>query len=289
MILVVGATGSLGGSIARRLLQEGKPVRLLVRPQSDAKPLINLGAEFVAGDLKDRASLDAAVHGIETVITTANSALRGGDDNPETVEHRGNKNLVDAAVAAHVRQFVFVSALGAHPASPVPFLAGKGKAAEHLRRSGLRYTILEPNLYMDVWLGIIFGMALAQGRPPTVVGDGRRKHSFIAQDDVRAFTQASLGNPTAIGKTLVLGGPAPVSFREIAGIYETVLGRPLTVNYVPAGTPLPGLPEAVSSLATMLDTYDSPIPMDETARRFGVPLTSVESFVRGSVPTAIRN
>jgi len=64
MILVVGATGSLGGSIARRLLQEGKPVRLLVRPQSDAKPLINLGGEFVAGDLKDRASLDPAVHGI---------------------------------------------------------------------------------------------------------------------------------------------------------------------------------------------------------------------------------
>ncbi len=288
MILVVGATGSLGGSIARRLLQEGKPVRLLVRPQSDAKPLINLGAEFVAGDLKDRASLDAAVRGIETVITTANSALRGGDDNPETVEHQGNKNLIDAAAAARVRQFIFVSALGADPTSPVPFLAGKGKAAAHLRSSGLRHTILEPNLYIDVWLGMVFGMPLAQGRPPTVIGEGRRKHSFIAQDDVRAFAQASIGNPAAIGKTLVLGGPEPISFREIAAIYETVLGRSLAVNYVSAGTPLPGLPEGVSSLATMLDTYDSPIPMDETARRFGVPLTSVESFVRNSVPAGIR-
>ncbi|MDQ6711291.1 MAG: SDR family oxidoreductase [Candidatus Dormibacteraeota bacterium] len=288
MILVVGATGSLGGSIARRLLQEGKPVRLLVRPHSDAKPLINLGAEFVAGDLKDRASLDAAVRGIETVITTANSALRGGEDNPETVEHQGNKNLIDAAVAARVRQFIFVSALGCNPTSPVPFLAGKGKAAVHLRSSGLRHTILEPNLYMDVWLGIVFGMPLAQGRPVTVVGEGRRKHSFIAQDDVRAFAQASIGNPAAIGKTLVLGGPEPMSFREIAAIYETVLGRSLAINYVPAGTPLAGVPEAVSSLATMLDSYDSPIPMDETARRFGVPLTSVESFVRNSVPAGIR-
>jgi NADH dehydrogenase len=125
------------------------------------------------------------VHGIETVITTANSAMRGGADNPETVEHQGNQHLIDAAAAAGVRQFIFVSALGADPASPVPLLAGKGKAEQHLRASGLRHTILEPNLFMDVWLGMLFGMAIAQSRSPTVVGDGRRKHSFIAQDDVR--------------------------------------------------------------------------------------------------------
>ncbi|MEO6795461.1 MAG: SDR family oxidoreductase [Candidatus Dormibacter sp.] len=288
MILVVGATGSLGGSIARRLLQEGKSVRLLVRPQSDAKPLVNLGGEFVAADLKDRASLDPAVHGIETVITTANSAIRGGADNPETVEHQGNQHLIDAAAAAGVRQFIFVSALGADPASPIPFLAGKGKAEQHLRASGLRHTILEPNLFMDVWLGMIFGMAIAQGRPPTVVGEGRRKHSFIAQDDVRAFAQAAIGNAAAIGKTLVLGGPEPIAFREAAGIYEKVLGHPLGVRYLPAGTTLPGVPEAVSALAAMLDTYDSPIPMEATAQTFKVPLTSVEAFVRNSVPAGVR-
>ena len=288
MILVVGATGSLGGSIARGLLQEGKNVRALVRPQSDAAPLKSLGAEIVIGDLKDRASLDRAVQNADTVITTANSALRGGADNPETVENHGNRNLIDAAAAAGVRQFILVSALGADPASPVPFLAGKGKAEQHLRASGLGHTILEPNLFMDVWLGMLFGMPMAQGRQPSVVGDGRRKHSFIAQDDVRAFALAAIDNNAAVGKTLVLGGPEPISFREIAQVYETVLGRTLDVTYLPVGTPVPGLPEAVSGLASMLDTYDSPIPMEDTARTFGVKLSSVESFVRASLPVGVR-
>ena len=85
MILVVGATGSLGGSIARGLLEQGRQVRVLVRTGSDAKLLTDMGAEPAVGDLKDRASLNAACQDIETVITTANSALRGGEDNPETV------------------------------------------------------------------------------------------------------------------------------------------------------------------------------------------------------------
>jgi uncharacterized protein YbjT (DUF2867 family) len=62
------------------------------------------------------------------VITTANSARRGGEDNPETVEDKGNRQLIDAAEAAGVDQFVFVSALGASASSPAPFMAGKGKA-----------------------------------------------------------------------------------------------------------------------------------------------------------------
>src|SRR5690348_326106 len=124
MILVVGATGSLGGSIVRGLLEQGQQVRALVRTAPDAEVLTDLGAEPAMGDLKDRASLDAACQGIETVITTANSARRGGEDNPETVEDKGNRQLIDAAEAAGVDQFVFVSALGASPSSPVPFLAG---------------------------------------------------------------------------------------------------------------------------------------------------------------------
>jgi NADH dehydrogenase len=69
MILVVGASGTLGTVITRMLLAQNKSVRLLVRPQSQA--LVDPRAEYVLGDLKDRASLDRACQGIETVITTA--------------------------------------------------------------------------------------------------------------------------------------------------------------------------------------------------------------------------
>ncbi len=97
MILVVGATGALGGEVARRLLAQGRKVRVLVRPQSPYQSLVEAGAESAMGDLKDPASLAAACRGVEQVIATANSAQRGGEDNPETVELRGNRSLIDAA------------------------------------------------------------------------------------------------------------------------------------------------------------------------------------------------
>ena len=77
MILVVGATGALGGMIASDLLARGESVRVLVRPGSDYTRLVELGAQPVMGDLKDAASLRRACDGVETVITTANSAARG--------------------------------------------------------------------------------------------------------------------------------------------------------------------------------------------------------------------
>src|SRR5690606_259457 len=85
MILVVGATGALGGMIARDLLVRGEAVRVLVRPGSEYGPLLELGAQPVMGDLKDPASLARACAGVGTVISTANSAGRGGADTPDTV------------------------------------------------------------------------------------------------------------------------------------------------------------------------------------------------------------
>ena len=77
MILIVGATGNLGGAITRTLLAQGLPVRILARSQSNYQPLVDEGAQVVLGDLKERGSLDAACQGVDTVITTANSAARG--------------------------------------------------------------------------------------------------------------------------------------------------------------------------------------------------------------------
>src|SRR4051812_1503145 len=97
MILVVGSTGMLGGRIARRLLEQGRDVRILVRPTSDHARLVAAGAKPVIGDLKDPASVRRAVDGVDTVITTANSAQRGGEDNVENVDLHGNAALIDAA------------------------------------------------------------------------------------------------------------------------------------------------------------------------------------------------
>jgi uncharacterized protein YbjT (DUF2867 family) len=279
MILLAGATGMLGGAIAGRLRDDGKAVRALVRPTTDSRSLEAKGVEIAPGDLKDRASLDRACQGVTVVITTANSAARGGDDNPETVEERGNRNLVDAARAAGVRHFIFTSALGSDLNSPVPFIRGKAIAEQYLKESGLTYTIVMPNLLMEVWFpNIVSGPVLAD-RPVTLVGDGRRRHSMISYEDVAAFATAAAGNEHAYNRVLVLGGPEPVSWLDVVAAHERALRRLIEVRFIAMGQPLPGYPDFVSGFMNALETYDSIIDMDSLAREFGVRQTSIDESI----------
>lgn len=286
MYLIVGATGELGGAITHMLLTQRRPVRILARPQSHYQPLADAGAQVAFGDLKARASLDPACQGVDVVITTANSAQRGGPDTPQTVDLTGNRNLIDAARAAGAKQFIFVSLSAADPNSPIPFVAAKGQTEAYLQASGMPYTILAPDSFMEFWIGFYIGMPILQGRPVTIVGEGKRRHSFISAADVAAFALAASGNPKAINQRLVLGGPEPCSFRDAVAVYERVLGRPVPVQSVRPGEPMPGLPEAVWGLAAGFEMFDSPIDMAETASTFGVRLTSLEEFVRRSVAHA---
>jgi len=286
MILVVGATGHLGGAVTRMLLAQGQPVRSLARPQSDYQPLADAGAQVVLGDLKERGSLEAACQGVDTVITTANSAARGGGDNPQTVDLEGNRHLIDEALAAGVNQFIFVSVLTADANSPIPFLQAKGKTEDYLRESGLPYTIIAPNAYMEILVAGVVGMPAMMGQPVTIVGGGRRKHSFISAGDVAAFMLAAIDNPTAINQKLLLGGPQPLSLRDAVAIYERVLGHQIPVRSVAPGEPVPGLPQMVAQLLAGLDTFDSPIDMTETARTSGIQLTPLEEFARRAAMSA---
>lgn len=292
MILVVGATGILGGKITQRLLNQGKEVRILVRHNSPAEQmalqrmatapqsLIDSGAQPVYGDLKERASLDAACDGIETVITTANSAMRGGEDSVDTVDRAGNRNLIAAAKAAGVKQFIFTSFLGASPNNPVPLFQAKAETEAALSESGMPYTILAPNFFLESWVGMVVGIPLQTRRPVTLVGEGQRLHSLISVEDVADFAVAAIGHPAAVNQKLILGGPEPVSWRGIVDTFGEVLGQQLPVQFISPGEPIPGLPELVPPVLAAMETYDSPIPMEKTTHTFGVAQTQLVTFVR---------
>jgi uncharacterized protein YbjT (DUF2867 family) len=295
MILVVGATGVVGGMIARRLLKEDKEVRILVRRDSpssqlvqqglatSAEELIEAGAQPVHGDLRDRASLEAAVEGVQTIITTANSAMRGGADDPRSVDLEGNRNLIEAARGAGVEHFIFISLLGADPNHPAPFIQAKAQSESALRESGMEYTILAPTAFMEVWPAMVVGIPSLQGKPVTLVGEGRRRHSFISNRDVAAFAVAAVDHPAARNQYLAIGGPEPLSWRDVVATYERVLGRSIPVEYVAAGEPVPGLPDPMPALLAGMETYDSVVEMEETSSTFDVPLRTLETFVREQV------
>lgn len=279
MILVVGATGHLGGLIVRSLLDHGKSVRILVRTGSSYEHLVAAGAQPVAGDLKDEESLSACCTGVEAIVSTANSALREGDDTVESVDRQGNRSLIEAATAAGVGHFVFTSVLGASPDNPVPFIRAKGETEERLRDSGMSWTVLQPDAYMDTWFPIVVGGPALAGQPVTLVGEGRRRHSFVAMRDVAAYVLAAL-DQEAKGQTLLIGGPEPVSWRDVIAAFNRELGREVPVRSVQPGQPVPGLPDVVAQLLAMMETYDSPIDSSELAGTYGVTQTPLAEFVR---------
>jgi len=286
MILVAGATGMVGGMIVDGLLARGNRVRALVRSAKSAEIFQARGVDTALGDVKDRASLDRACAGAEVVITTANSASRGGSDTPESVEEQGNRNLIDAARAAGVRQFVFVSALGSDLNSPVPLLRGKAIAEQYLRESGLTHTILMPNLYLEIWCPNIVGRAAQAGQPVTLIGEGRRQHSMISAADVAAFAVAAAGNERAYNRVLVVGGPQAVTWHDVIAAHERVQGRKIEVRYLPLGGVLPGLPDFVSGFMNLLETYDSVIPMESLAQEFGVRQVTVDECIERQLEAA---
>ena len=281
MFLVAGATGSLGSAIVRGLLERGDVVRALVRESADYTSLVKAGASIAVGDLREPASLVAACDGVTTIVSTA-SATRRGDDTPANVDAQGNRNLIDAARRAGGGHYILISTIGASADSPVPAFRAKAEAEAALKQSGLDYTIVQANAFMDVWFGMLIEMPLATGQPVTLVGEAARRHSFIAERDIVAFVLAATKNPAARNATLVIGGPAAVSLREVVSAYETALGCPIDVRSVAPGDPIPGLPEPIWGIVAALEAFDSPIPMEDTARAYGVSLTTAQDHAARS-------
>ncbi len=125
-------------------------------------------------------------------------------------------------------------------------------------------------------------MPALQDQPVTLVGEGRRRHSFISNRDVAAFTVAAVDYSAARNQYLAIGGPEPLTWHDVVATYERVLGRPISVQFVAIWEPVP-LPDPMPWILAGMETYDSAIEMDEIARTFDVPLTRLETFVREQV------
>ncbi len=278
MILVVGASGKLGGTIARQLIDAGESVRILERDNPAYQALIRAGAQPVRGDLKDRASLETACRGIDTVISTATAAERGGADTLESVDLHGVGALIESAREMRVKRFIYISSTGADPNSDNPYFMAKGRNVELLRQSGMTYTILTPHIYMDVWLGLAVGLPLQAQHPITLVGQGDHKHSFVAIDDVASFALAALSHPEAQNQQLLLGGPEPISFADIVERVGKVMGQKLPVNFVPPGAPIPLIPEPLWGFLYFIESYEFAIDMSQLPKTYGVAMTTVDQL-----------
>ncbi|MCM3901124.1 MAG: SDR family oxidoreductase [Pyrinomonadaceae bacterium] len=287
MNLIVGATGLLGGEICRLLAEEGRPTKALVRRTSDQSKvarLRSLNIEIAIGDLKDRSSLQSACRGIDAIISTASATLsRQAGDSIQSVDLEGQLSLIDAAKAAGVGHFMLIS----FPQAPIefPLQTAKRTVEEHLKGSGLSYTILQPSVFMEVWLTPALGFDAANAKVQ-IYGSGQKKISWISYKDVAKFAVASLDNAEAHDAVIELGGPEELSPLEVVGIFEQLQGRKFQVGHV-SEEALREQKEAASdpleqSFAGLMlyCAEGNVIDMREQLRNFPMQLTSVRDFAQ---------
>ncbi len=274
-ILVVGATGRVGGAMVRHLLEAGFDVRALVRSAERGRRLLSSGAEPVVGDVTEPETLEPALAGCAGVFCALSAET---EREAEEVEYRGNVNLLSAARGAGVSRFVYSSALLAdHPlAQAVGTLREKARFEEILLETdGLSATVLRPVMFMETLL-----LAL-RWRVAFVPGRQRLPVRWISADDVaRAAVRALERDVTGRHE---LAGPDTATFDEAYRRLSRVWGRRIVVLHPPLATMrLAGRFSAqVEELAGMFALFDavgyasgSPA-LRET---FGIQATTIEEW-----------
>jgi len=209
MIAVTGATGGVGGRVARALASQGQALRLVVR---DAARAPDLGAEVAEAQYRDGAAMRAAFEGAETVYLV--SASESAD---RVAEHI---SAVDAAAAAGVERIVYVSFMGAAPDCVFTFARDHAATEERIRSTGLAHVFLRSCMYAEY----VPLFASAEGVIQGPAGDGRA--AFVSRDDVADVAAAVLAAPAQHdGRTYDVTGPEALNLDEAAAILSEAAGR----------------------------------------------------------------
>ena len=259
------------------------------RPER-ASRIAGWGAETVAGDITDPASLRSAADGCTDVIHLV-AIIQGRPADFHRVMAQGTKALVTAAQAAGVQRFTLMSALTADdPANHgIPYYAAKWSEEQAVTGSGMEYTIFRPSFVFGhggVLPTFIAQVKLAPVVP--VIGSGRQRMQPIWVDDVAAHFANAIGNPDAANRAFELGGPDTVDWD---GLYQTiakVLGKRRRLVHLPAGVARTGalltqrLPRAplTTDQVTMLQGPDIVVSNSDAVDTFHLPLVPLEEQIR---------
>ena len=228
-ILVTGATGQQGGAVARALLSRGHRVKALTRkPDSDAaRQLVAAGAEVVAGDLADAASIVRAAKDVDTMFLMGNSYEAGLEE-----ETRQGILAADAAKAAGIGHLIYSSVADADKQTGIPHFESKYLVEQHVRQLGIPHTISAPVAFMENAVAPWSTGALSQGTlafamPP------KRVLQLVALADIGAFVAALAERREQVfGKRYDFAGDE-MSGEEQAKILTKAIARPIRYQEIP--------------------------------------------------------
>lgn len=243
MILLTGATGSIGSRLLPRLLAAGEEVRCLVRePRRLGDHRVDV--QITMGDLRELSDpymLRQAMRGVDTVIHLA-ASIRDQPPHPvEELNGLATVRLLEAAERTGVDRFVFFSALNASSIQRTRFFRAKWVAEQAIFGASLATTVFRPSIvfdHSDPWITLMRRFSFLPVMP--VSGDGRSTYQPIWADDVARAVESSLAGagPTAgvespSGRILELAGPETLSYDEMSDLVGRLAGRPRPLLHVP--------------------------------------------------------
>ena len=288
MTLVIGATGILGSEICRLLTAEGKTVKAMVRETSDQSKVNNLkklGVDIVYGDLRKISSFSLALQGVTEVISTASAmpfSYKPEENDIENVDMNGMIQFIDTCKSTGVKHFIYTSFSG-NIDLDFPLKNAKRTVEDHLKKTGINYTILRPSCFMEAWLSEAVGFDFHHFKAQ-LSGLGDQPVSYISCFDVARFALESLTNPAANNATLELGGPEKLSQLDVVKIFEEVTGHKFEIQSTPVKTLKDNLrssennmEKSFAGLMLCLAKGD-PIEMEYTLESFPIKLTTVREY-----------
>ena len=221
MILVTGATGTVGSQVVRALIERGQELRVLARDPERARGLFGDAVELAPGDFADPPSIRAALAGVtELFLSCADDPRRVGWES----------DTIDAAVTAGVSRIVKLSSLVAEPGAPVAFWDWHGRVEQHLREAEVNAVFLRSSFFMSNLLSAAEQVA-REGR--LYAPAGKARIAMIDPRDVGEAAATVLTESGHDGKTLVLTGPEALTYAQVAGELSAATGRDIAFIDVP--------------------------------------------------------
>ena len=268
-MLVTGATGFVGGRLARALRERGHEVRCLVRDRGRARELEDAGCELHEGDVLDRASLAGAGEGMEVAYYLVHSMGRGGGSEFAERERRAASNFAELAREEGVERVIYLGGLGDRPTSE--HLRSRAETADILAREGPPLTWLRAGMVVGPESESYRTLRYLVKRLPVMVAPAwlRNRTQPIAIEDVLEYLAQAGERPASAGREIQIGGPDVVTYAELLDLMADVLGVRRRLKL-----PVPLLTPWLSSLWIGLVT-----PVDAGVARPLVESLAVETFV----------
>ncbi|HVF38781.1 MAG TPA: complex I NDUFA9 subunit family protein [Gemmatimonadaceae bacterium] len=284
-VVVTGAAGLVGTEVCKQLVADGWKVRAIVRDAAKAVTRFgNLSLEIRVSDIRNGDSMRAALTGAGALVHLAAIAIERPGQTYDEVNTEATRILLDAASAAGVDRIIYMSQNGADSSSPYAFLRSKGRAQDMVKASSLRWTILRPSVIFgpdDEFVNVLARMVRLSPFVFPLPGGGRARFQPIAVGDVARAVAKTLSDPRSTGQSYALGGPTPLTLRQMTeriliamGTSRKLISAPVSAirPLVAAAQKLLPSPPVTTSLLDLLE-IDNVIEQNDLIASLGISPT----------------